>query len=87
MESQSVFQAKTQAKIVPIELPSCRGTGFTWGQLRAVKFDEMRTIVKIIQVIGQSKAFTSAVRCGVEHISILGVAVAAIYRVEQKKWR
>ena len=27
-----------------------RGTGFTWGQLRAVKFDEMRTIVKLVQV-------------------------------------
>ena len=30
-----------------------RGTGFTWGQLRAVKFDEMRTIVKLIQVINK----------------------------------
>ena len=30
-----------------------RGTGFTWGQLRAVRFEEMRTIVKLIQVVIQ----------------------------------
>ena len=26
------------------------GNGFTWGQLRALKFDDIRTIAKIVQV-------------------------------------
>ena len=30
-----------------------KGTGFSWGQLRAVTFDEMRAIVKIVQVSQQ----------------------------------
>ena len=46
----AALEAKSQVAGVTLVI---RGTGFTWGQLRAVRFDEMRTIVKLLQVVIQ----------------------------------
>ena len=40
-----------------------KGKGFSWGQLKAVKFDEMRAIVNLAQVSQQNSDLYSRLKC------------------------